>query len=234
MGNQGYSNEGTRQAAEMIWSGEIGNVAEVHAWTDRPMWPQGLTEIPAPDAVPETLDWDLWLGIAEARLSPPAARLSHRFRQLLPALQLARLLRFRLRRARRHGLPHPGRAEPGAEAGTRRQRRVHQKEGTEFMFPQTVIRFDFPARGNMPPVKLFWYDGVKEHPTLTGCPQANSWAIFPPFPRAPRRPGDPPPVPAPRTGFVGSVFNWNAFQSARSPEAPRPRPMAACSSATKA
>ena len=46
MGNQGYSNEGTRQAAEMIWSGEIGNVTEVHAWTDRPIWPQGLTEIP--------------------------------------------------------------------------------------------------------------------------------------------------------------------------------------------
>ena len=50
MGNQGYSNEGTRQAAEMIWSGQIGNVTEVHAWTDRPIWPQGLTEIPPPDA----------------------------------------------------------------------------------------------------------------------------------------------------------------------------------------
>ena len=46
MGNQGYSNEGTRQCAEMIWTGEIGNVNEVHAWTDRPIWPQGLTEIP--------------------------------------------------------------------------------------------------------------------------------------------------------------------------------------------
>ena len=43
MGNQGYSNEGTRQCAEMIWAGEIGNVTEVHAWTDRPIWPQGLT-----------------------------------------------------------------------------------------------------------------------------------------------------------------------------------------------
>ena len=36
MGNQGYSNEGTRQCAEMIWNGDIGNVTEVHAWTDRP------------------------------------------------------------------------------------------------------------------------------------------------------------------------------------------------------
>ncbi len=55
MGNQGYSNEGTRQAAEIVWNGDIGNVTEVHAWSDRPMWPQGLTEIPKPDAVPSTL-----------------------------------------------------------------------------------------------------------------------------------------------------------------------------------
>src|SRR5580704_6844618 len=67
MGNQGYSNEGTRQCAEMIWSGEIGNVTEVHAWTDRPLWPQGLTKIPAETPVPSTLDWDLWLGHATAR-----------------------------------------------------------------------------------------------------------------------------------------------------------------------
>src|ERR1035438_4057515 len=67
MGNQGYSNEGTRQCAEMIWDGAIGDVTEVHAWTDRPWWPQGLTSIPAPDAVPSTLDWELWLGIAGDR-----------------------------------------------------------------------------------------------------------------------------------------------------------------------
>ena len=74
MGNQGYSNEGTRQCAEMIWAGEIGNVTEVHAWTDRPIWPQGLTAIPAPDAAPSTLDWDLWLGIAEKRPYTSAAK----------------------------------------------------------------------------------------------------------------------------------------------------------------
>src|ERR1700758_1408201 len=65
MGNQGYSNEGTRQCAEMVWSGEIGDVHTVHAWTDRPIWPQGLTEIPAPTDPPSTLDWDLWLGCAQ-------------------------------------------------------------------------------------------------------------------------------------------------------------------------
>ena len=63
MGNQGYSNEGTRQCAEMIWTGEIGNVTEVHAWTNRPIWPQGLPDWPAENARSATrMDWDLWLG----------------------------------------------------------------------------------------------------------------------------------------------------------------------------
>src|ERR1035441_5381594 len=67
MGNQGYSNEGTRQCAEIVWNGDIGNVTEVHSWTNRPIWPQGLTEIPKEDPVPSTLDWDLWLGMAAQR-----------------------------------------------------------------------------------------------------------------------------------------------------------------------
>ncbi len=67
MGNQGYSNEGTRQAAEIVWSGQLGNVTEVHAWTDRPWWPQGLTEIPAPNDPPATLDWNLWQGSLDKR-----------------------------------------------------------------------------------------------------------------------------------------------------------------------
>ena len=64
MGNQGYSNEGTRQCAEMVWAGEIGNVTEVHAWTNRPIWPQGLPDWPAEMPVPDTMAWDLWLGIS--------------------------------------------------------------------------------------------------------------------------------------------------------------------------
>ena len=59
MGNQGYSNEGTRQCAEMIWSGQIGNVTEVHAWTNRPVWPQGNLPVPTPSPVPAELDWNL-------------------------------------------------------------------------------------------------------------------------------------------------------------------------------
>jgi hypothetical protein len=67
MGNQGYSHDATRVACEIIWSGEIGDVSEVHAWTGRPSWPQGMPTTPPPSPVPETLDWDLWLGGAADR-----------------------------------------------------------------------------------------------------------------------------------------------------------------------
>src|ERR1039458_4205650 len=66
-GNQGYSHDATRVACEIFWSGEIGEVREVHAWTGRPSWPQEMTKIPAPTPVPDTLNWDLWLGGAEFR-----------------------------------------------------------------------------------------------------------------------------------------------------------------------
>ena len=67
MGNQGYSHDATRVACEIFWSGEIGEVKEVHAWTGRPSWPQEMVTIPPPTPVPDTLDWDLWLGGSAAR-----------------------------------------------------------------------------------------------------------------------------------------------------------------------
>jgi len=67
MGNQGYSHDATRVACEIIWSGEIGDVTEVHAWTGRASWPQEMTRIPPPTPVPDSLNWDAWLGTAEWR-----------------------------------------------------------------------------------------------------------------------------------------------------------------------
>jgi hypothetical protein len=67
MGNQGYSHDATRVATEIIWSGEIGDVTEVHAWRGRASWPQGMRATPPPTTVPESLNWDGWLGGAEWR-----------------------------------------------------------------------------------------------------------------------------------------------------------------------
>jgi hypothetical protein len=67
MGNQGYSHEATRVACEIIWSGEIGEVSEAHSFRGMPQWPQEMPRIPAPTPVPESLNWDAWLGTAPWR-----------------------------------------------------------------------------------------------------------------------------------------------------------------------
>ncbi|HUX55332.1 MAG TPA: Gfo/Idh/MocA family oxidoreductase [Bacteroidales bacterium] len=73
MGNQGHANEGPRILNELIWQGAIGKVHEVHCWTDRPIWPQGIPNRPKDEPqVPSTLDWDLWLGITNYRPYNPA------------------------------------------------------------------------------------------------------------------------------------------------------------------
>ena len=164
MGNQGYSYEDTRVCSEMIWSGAIGNVTEVHAWTVRPRtyWPQGPEVYPFGSPVPPALDWDVWLGGAEPRPFSPIYA------------------------------PHGWRAFPDFGSGAIGDMACHilgdanmalrlaapssvecvRKEGTGlYTFPRkTTIRFDFPARGTMPPVKIFWYDGVTEQPMIEGLP----------------------------------------------------------------
>ena len=72
MGNQGHSGEGVRLICEWIWDGAIGPVREVHAWTNRPIWPQGIDRPKETPPVPATLDWDLWLGPAPVRPYHPA------------------------------------------------------------------------------------------------------------------------------------------------------------------
>ena len=67
MGNQGASGEGIRVAQEMINAGVIGKVHRVDCWTNRPVWPQGFRSITEKEPIPDTLDWDLWLGPASMR-----------------------------------------------------------------------------------------------------------------------------------------------------------------------
>jgi predicted dehydrogenase len=164
MGNQGYSNEGTRQCAEMIWNGEIGNVTEVHAWTNRPAWPQGITEKPTPANVPDSLDWNLWLGVAADRpYSEDYLPFSWRgfFDFGLGALgdMACHIL----------GAPNMAlrlTAPTSVEC-------VSLEGKSDLYYPaKSVVRFDFPARQGMPPVKIFWYDAMRgEQPTFTSAPQ---------------------------------------------------------------
>ncbi len=224
MGNQGYSNEGTRQAAEMIWSGQIGQVSEVHAWTDRPIWPQGLKEIPPAEPVPTTLDWDLWLGIAETR---PYTSGGPTYKSPLMGhfYQPGNWRGFydfgcgALGDMACHILGAPNVAlQLGAPASVEC---VQIDGSSNFMFPEkSVIRYDFPARGDMPAVKVFWHDGLKETPQFTGVPDGELLGDLPEIP-TPRNWDEDPPY----KGFIGDVFDYDKFQTVKNdPHARKPTP----------
>ncbi len=183
MGNQGYSNEGTRQCAEMIWTGEIGNVTEVHAWTDRPLWPQGLTEIP-----PKNPSLVLSTGISGSA-SPRSAR-SPRAADTEPDRWDGFFYQpFNWRGFYDFGCGALGDmachilGAPNMALHLSKRKIVGveciKKEGiSPFMFPKaSVIRFDFAPYGDMPALKVFWYDGLKETPRSPVFPKANGSAI---------------------------------------------------------
>jgi hypothetical protein len=232
MGNQGYSNEGTRQAAEMVWNGDIGNVTEVHAWSDRPVWPQGLTEIPKEDPIPSTLDWDLWLGIAEKRPftadgKTEPGRSGGFFYQPFNWRGFFDFGCGALGDMACHILGAPNMA---LHLSNRKLVSVEcvSKEGVSpFMFPKgSVLRFDFAAYGDMPALQVFWHDGLKEAPKIPGVPDGE-WL------------GDPPTLPRPggtggpgggRIGATrppgndfrspGRVFNWEEFEALKATTTP--------------
>ncbi len=103
MGNQGTAANSLRKTSQVVRSGALGNVKEVHVWTNRPIWPQGGAR-PAEAPVPSNVHWDLWLGCAP--VPPLCSRIS--------PVRLARLVGLRLGRLGRHGLPHRQHAVHGS------------------------------------------------------------------------------------------------------------------------
>ncbi len=162
MGNQGHSGDGTRLICEWIWAGAIGAVREVHAWTNRPVWPQGV-EVERPKEtppVPASLDWDLWIGPAPYRPYHPTyhpgtwrawwdfgtGSLGDLGCHILDAPFWALKLKYPTSvegciSTYWRGLWQP--CDPKNETYPR----------------STIVRYQFPSRENMPAVKLTWWDG---------------------------------------------------------------------------
>lgn len=162
MGNQGHSGDGVRQMCEWIWSGAIGDVREVHAWTNRPVWPQGV-EVERPKEtppVPNDLDWDLWIGPAAMRPYHPTYAPSkwrawwdfgtgslgdlgcHVLDPVFWALKLG----------------HPTSVE--GCISTYWHEFWQLTEPKNETYPRsTIVRYKFPARGNMAATTLTWWDG---------------------------------------------------------------------------
>jgi predicted dehydrogenase len=163
MGNQGYSHEATRVASEIIWSGEIGEVTEVHAWRSRASWPQGaaMQAVPATEPVPGTLDWDLWLGPAAMR---PFTSGGEQYKDETYGFYLP----FNWRGHKDFGtggligdwgIHIFGPANWALQLGAPASVECVKVEGTSpFAIPDRMhIRWEFPARPTMPALTLNWY-----------------------------------------------------------------------------
>lgn len=167
MGNQGYSHEATRVAAEIIWSGEIGGVTEVHSFRGRAGWPQGMQTLPATEPVPGTLDWDLWLGGAALR---PYTSGDEAYRKGYPNNQFGFYLPFNWRGFYDFGssligdwgIHQLGPANLALRLGSPTSVEcIRQGEGrSPYTFPRggVAIKWEFAARERMPPVAVYWSD----------------------------------------------------------------------------
>ncbi|HUU09107.1 MAG TPA: Gfo/Idh/MocA family oxidoreductase [Phycisphaerae bacterium] len=158
MGNQGHCADGYRRLCEYIWAGAIGNVLETHTWIG--MVNGGTGGRPPSRPMPEGLHWEEWLGPAPYRdfhpgLHPGAWRSwwdfgngtlgdwgCHQLDGVFWALKLGHATSVEC--LEMHG-------------------------GSDERYPLgSAVRYEFPARGNMPPVKVHWYDGVKDDPANPG------------------------------------------------------------------
>ena len=165
MGNQGRSNNGCRDLAEMLWDGAIGEVREVHAWSNRPIWPQGMGKRPRGKEVPEHMDWDLWLNCAPET----------------PYHQAYAPFRWRgwwdygcgaMGDMACHIMDTPNLALKLYEAKTFSVEPVSQEGLTDLAAPKkSVIKYEFPARGDLPPVTIYWHDGGNMPPRPEDLPE---------------------------------------------------------------
>jgi len=155
MGNQGSSEDGLRRAVEVVQAGVIGPIKQIHVWTNRPIWPQGITRPPGEDPVPPNFKWDLWLGPAPVR--PFKKDVYHPFKWRgwfdfgTGALgdMACHTSNMPFRAAK---LGYPKLVEL-----------VDHSELNPDTYPKTAkIRFVFPPREGLPETEFFWYDGNPE------------------------------------------------------------------------
>jgi predicted dehydrogenase len=171
MGNQGHATEGARLTNEWIQAGVIGDVREVHCWTDRAglLWKQGIGRPKATPPVPRTLDWNLWLGPVRERPYHPAYA-PHNWRGWRDFGTGA------MGDMGCHIIDHPvwalGLGAPTAVEATATLdgSEIDGKPNFETYPIASIITYEFPARGSLPPVKMIWYEGGLMPPTPAEMP----------------------------------------------------------------
>jgi predicted dehydrogenase len=163
MGTQGHAYEGTRRAVEAIRAGLIGEVKELHVWTDRPAgwWPQGVRRPTDVQPVPAGLDWDVWLGPAQERP----------YHEAYVPFKWRGFWEFGTGAIGDMGIHNLDTAYWGLGLGIPTQVTVKdcspgmmEPETKETAPLWTITELKFPAQDGRPGVTMMWYDGGKLPP----------------------------------------------------------------------
>jgi Predicted dehydrogenases and related proteins len=173
MGNQGFSHECNRVAAEIVWSGAIGNVTEAHISTTPGTHPTGLQELPKEEAVPATVDWDLWLGAATMRP----------FSSDYVPYNWRGFLDFGTGQIGNWATHTAGPVQTALQLGAPTSIECTSEVGkSNITYPdRAVVRLDFPARGEMPAVKVYYHDSARPtDPDVYHVPGMDNETILPP------------------------------------------------------
>ncbi len=153
MGNQGHSDKGLRRNVELVQAGALGQVREAHCWTDRPIWPQGVNRPSATPPVPDSVDWDLWLGVAPKRpYSPDYVPFKWRGFWDFGTGALGDM------GCHVYDMPYWG-LKLGAPTSVTAEQEGMTKESPP---KASTITYEFAQRGNLVPAKFVWYDGVRK------------------------------------------------------------------------
>jgi len=153
MGNQGTANNALREAAALIKAGSVGKVKEVHVWTNRPVWPQGIDRPTETPEVPKHIHWDEFIGPVEKRPYHPAY---HPFKwRGWWAFGTGALGDMACHTLNMPYMALDLRDPTSVQAKTS----GHNKE----TYPSwSVIDFEFPERNGRDALTLTWYDGGKK------------------------------------------------------------------------
>lgn len=151
LGNQGHSGEGIRRLCEYIWAGAIGNVLETHSWA--PTGRGGVGGRLPTKPVPAGIHWDEWIGPAPFR----------EYHDELHPLMWRSWWDFGDGSVGDWGCHNLDGPFTALKLSTpEKVEAVQQEGGSDERYPLVnSVRWDFPARGDMPPVKVFWYDGYR-------------------------------------------------------------------------
>jgi predicted dehydrogenase len=170
MGNQGTAANSLREMAAVVKTGCLGPIKEVHVWTNRPIWPQGIDRLPE-EPIPSNVKWDLFIGPAKMR---PYNGGYHPFKWRgwwdFGTGALGDMACHTV------NMPYMA-LELRDPVSVQAESPGHNKE----TYPGwSIINFEFPARGDRGPVKMVWYDGKKLPPEslLGGNQMRDSGALI--------------------------------------------------------